>query len=317
MVVGKVKHLVPLIKGVGNNVEIMTGLQPTLQKVRNHLRLEYPSKFSEPNNNVLEFDTLEFKPTLKLNNEVSIKQLPKFKFKAQDYKFTQDEMKNAPYLFPDSKFPIVSKDTPICTDYTQVKGPNNDLYAIAILRGTTKKKALHTCKWFIFHYWDTSSYFANIIKSKPGVMIICHNFNLFNINKKITGDIPSQMQNTAYPFKYAVYRTRVKKLLRKNFMDLYWKDKQFAEKYCGFYKFSVSVYPETKEDVTNFIENLQICLDKISKFDANALKEESKKELLKIPWNEVDKILKRNHVKNFAFQHIIDKKRDKRTKKRL
>jgi hypothetical protein len=236
--VNTVKHFIPLVKGSVEKSISETQI-PKLENVLEKLKAQLGLKYSNDHktfgrcNKGQEIELPEYNQTPKINFQHLLKTVPKFHFRAEDYPISKSEMDSAPYVFPDSKHPIICQNTPICTNYKELKGPNNDLYALASIRGLTKKKGLHKCKWFLFHYWHSSSFFGNIIKSRPGIMAICHNFNLFNSPNQILGHLPAIMQNTSYPFKYSVNRTRLKKLLRKKFLELYLKDIEVSKSFDG------------------------------------------------------------------------------------
>jgi hypothetical protein len=132
--------------------------------------------------------------------------------------------------------------------------------------------------------------------------VMCHNNFVFNSASTITGEIPKQIQNTAYPFKSAVYRTRVKKLIRRHFMDLYLRDQEFANQFYGLYKFTVSLYPRTEEEVDDLVKNIVLCLGKVSQMSPRASKRDAEEDLKKLPWFDVNRILERNNVINFPIR---------------
>lgn len=231
-----------------------------------------------------------------------IKDLPEFKpiekftFDGKKYQVTSTEMKNAKSEFKESKYTLIKNNEPICRDYKLLKGPNSDLYTIAFLKGISKQKSIHKCKWFTFNYWHSNSYLGKVIKSRPGIMIICHNTHMFNKNATISGSIPSSIQNTSYPFKFSVNRSRIRKLVRKHFLTLYLKNESYAEKFDGLYRFSCYQFPESLSEVRDLVANIKICLEKVSKLDENHFKKSAMVDDSKVPWREVNRILLRNEI---------------------
>ena len=295
------KHVVPYIaasrrvQGPVNGVN----LHQILGRVKKQLNVD-----DDSNNGVSgENESQNTIPLLAYSDKVLKKQeipkytpIRKFSFNNEDFPISATKLKYAPSEFPESRYPIVKRDTPICTDFRQLKGPNSDLYTLAVLRGITRQKSLYKCKWFTFNYWHSSTYLGRILKSRPGIMLVCHNFNIFNSNVEIKGNIPSSIQNSSYPFKFSVYRTKMRKLLRKHFMELYLRDEQFAKTFDGFYRFSCVLYPLTDRELEDFIQHIALCLEKVSKIDLNSVKNAALKDDSKIPWHEVSKVLSRNNV---------------------
>lgn len=294
------KHVVPYIsasrrvQGPVNSVN----LHQILHRIKKQLNVDDDFDNGVLGENELENTTI---PLLVFSDKVLKKQeipkytpIRKFSFNNEDFPISATKLKYAPSEFPESRYPIVKKDTPICTDFRQLKGPNSDLYTLAVLRGITRQKSLYKCKWFTFNYWHSTTYLGRILKSRPGIMLVCHNFNIFNSNVEIKGNIPSSMQNSSYPFKFSVYRTKMRKLLRKHFMELYLRDEQFAKTFDGFYKFSCVLFPLTDGELEDFAQHIALCLEKVSKIDLKGVKDAALKDNNKLPWHEVSKILSRN-----------------------
>lgn len=237
-----------------------------------------------------------------VTSEGTFERIGTFKFESAKYMPSPQELKKAPASFPDSRHRIVDQNTPLCTNYKALKGPNNDLLMLVSQRGSGRKKSLHRCKWFSFNYWHTNSFQGSILKSKPGILVTCHNNFVFNCASNISGEIPMQIQNTAFPFKSAVYRTRVKKLMRKQFLDIYLRNEEFANTFYGLYKFTVLLYPRTDEEIEDVTKNIEICLRKVAQMDMNAAKREADQELQRLPWFEVNRILEKNNVQNFPLR---------------
>lgn len=299
-----VKHVVPYIVATRKaQRHVQADLQEALVKVRKQLDVacdsaEYTEDQSRCKSREIPLLTYpdELKKRLGKKFFTKYTPIPRFSFNIEDFPISATEMKYASSEFPESRYPIVKNNAPICTNFKEMKGPNSDLYTLAVLRGVTKQKSLHKCKWFTFNYWHSDTYLGKILKSRPGMMVICHNFNIFNNTTIIKGNIPSSMQNTSYPFKFSVYRTKLRKLLRKHFMELYLRDEAFANMFDGFYRFSCTLYPLTESDLEDFINHITICLEKVSKLDLVTMKKAASKEESKIPWHEVKKILSRNNV---------------------
>lgn len=295
------KYIVPVISNVGKDKnDSLIKLSDSIQTVKKQLGINFADENTDnnfkninaENFNALEVPLLSYK-TPTLINLPDFEPIKKFKFKSKSFSISNKELKQAKSEFPDSKFSIVKKDEPLCEDYTQLKGPNSDLYTIGLLNGFTKQKCVHKCTWFTFNYWHSNTYMGQIVKSRPGVMIICHNVNIFNVDSKINGNIPNSIQNSSYPFKSSVYRSKLRKLVRKIFIELYLKDKDFAETFDGLYRFSFTLYPETERDIDDLKENIKICLNKLSNYN---IKNISPNTNYRIPWGEVKKILTRNRV---------------------
>lgn len=303
---------VPVVKAVlrAQNVHqtVEKGLESAIDRVKN---LQGCNIRHFENSSSLQALIAGGKPAVRAEREVNINQtvaegtferIGRFQFDLIKYKPSPQELQNAPFQFADSKHSFITKDTPLCTDCKLLRGPNNDLLALAMQRGSGRGRNLHKCKWFTFHYWHTNSFLGNIIKSKPGIVVMCHNYFVFNSASTITGEIPKQIQNTAYPFKSAVYRTRVKKLIRRHFMDLYLRNQEFANQFYGLYKFTVSLYPRTEEEVNDLVKNIVLCLGKVSQMSPRASKKDAEEDLKKLPWFDVNRILERNNVINFPIR---------------
>lgn len=310
----KVKHVVPFL-GVARPGGTGSALHTALQRVKRQLNLD--DKETKPASEQ-QLDLIQFPQTAALVLP-DYKPIGRFTFNKKAYIISEDDLKKAPSDFPESKFFIFQniKNEKICTNYKELKGTNNDLYSIAMARGLTKQKPLHKCKWFVFNYWHSSTYVGKIIKSRPGILIVCHNHKIFNTETTLKGKIPSDIQNTSYPFKFAVYRSKLKKLMRKHFLNLYLKNMNFAKTFDGLYNFSCSMYPRTNEELTDFIQNLQICIDNVSQLDLNKIQKLASKDNAKIPWYEVRRVFSRNNM-NMADvfpESIKQKSKNKKIKR--
>lgn len=295
----KIKHVIPVIKGHVKPAQERPKLDECLNRLKSQLDISYSNRFVDSGRmgfgvSKLEVDVYDGAPERVMLP--SFEPIRSFKYDARDYPIPENRLKSAPFEFAESKFPIVDKNTPICTDAKLLKGVNNDLFVVAFAKGLTKKRSLHKCKWFFFNYWHSSTFCGSILKSRPGVMVTCHNTHIFNSTSEITGKIPSEIQNTSYPFKYAVYRTRVKKLTRKAFMDHYLKNRKVSERYDGLYKFSVSLYPTTESEIEDFKKNIELCIDKVSKIDLAALEKEGRTDFAKLPQYKINRVLSRNNI---------------------
>lgn len=309
------KHIVPLVGPCKASLIHGSLLQESIEKLKKQLNLQYentfPSKISQTQTGNTEIDLIvreDVSNKIELPKFVPIK---KFVFDAKKYKISETELENAPYEFPDSTVPLVSSNTKVCTDYKQLKGVNNDLYIIAILKGISKKKAIYRCDWFTLTYWHSTSYFGQITKSKPGVMVQCQSTTSFNSKKPVKGEIPTILLNRAHPFKFAVYRTRMKKLLRMKFMNIFNDNETLRQKYHGLFRFYTYIYPETEEDIKKFEADLEKALVRVSKLDITELDQEAEQINSKIPWYDVNKILTRNGVTDFGIKRTFKKKREK------
>lgn len=297
------KYVIPVVSNLGkirNDSSIK--LSDSIQKVKKQLNLNSPDENTDnrfKNINVEGFNTVEIPLlTYKTPNLIKLphfEPIKKFKLKSEDFLISDKELKQAKTSFPDSRFSIIKNDEPLFKEYTQLKGPNSDLYTIGLLNGLTKQKHLYKCKWFTFNYWHSNTYMGQIVKSRPGIMIICHNANIFNLDSKISGNIPSTIQNSSYPFKSSVYRSKLRKLVRKMFLELYLEDEGFAETFDGFYRFSFTLYPQTGEDQDDLRANIKASLNKLSNSN---IKNKSSNMNHRIPWGDVRKILTRNNVVN-------------------
>lgn len=307
------KYKVPFI-GIGKGKECASNrlLADSIENVKAKLKLHYKNDFPSNVNTFSHFETLISVKSPKNVELPPVTPIGRFQINDSDFEITPEELENAPYEFPDSTTSLITKDTPICTDYTKLKGVNNDLYAIGQLKGLGRKKPIYKCEWFTLTYWHTSSYFGHIMKSRPGVMVQCHNTNLFNSKTAIKGNVPTNLQNRSHPFKFAVYRTRMKKILRKLFLNIFLKDEKLKQDYTGFFRFSSYLYPENKSDLKSFEENMFKALKRVSKLDLQELERESEQINSKIPWYEVNRILSRNGVTDFG----IDRKLFKNQKKK-
>lgn len=300
MVAKYVKHVVPFLSARTVNLKNQQSqleLERSLSKVKNQLGLNFVNDYANKDPEIL--DDKEWNlplvqiPKASIEHEKIVLQ-EKFRFNIEDYPITKDELNRAPSDFPDSIYPIIkATEEPICTDYRKLKGPNNDLYSLGMLRGLIKQKPIHKCKWFSFNYFHSTTYAGKILKSRPAVMIICHNFSIFNTNLNVKGALPTSVQNRAYVFKYAINRTRMKKLYRKKFLDLYLEDKEYAKTFDGLYRFTCGLYPRTDDDIEDLIVNLKTCLRKVSNLDLDkAFKENDRK----LPIYEINKIFTKNCV---------------------
>lgn len=317
-----VKHVIPVIIGNSKNTrnvgkvdlaQSQSQLEKSLNKIKEQLGLKYHNEFQSQNVSVeqIHLDVTLYdseKRTMKAPNIVPI---PKFTFNSNDFPLTTEEVRSAPSEFPESRYPIVNiKKHPICKDYRELKGPNSDLYTLAILRGLGKQKSLYKCKWFSLNYWHSTTYLGKILKSRPGIMILCHNWNIFNSNSQITGNVPASIQNKSYPFKFSVYRAKLRKIIRKHFLDIYLQNPKLAANYDGFYRFSCTLYPRTDDDLQDLIKNIKIALNKLSELDLKN-QEITQKELSKMPWYDINRVLSRNNVPVLGPSSFIKNKKSR------
>lgn len=315
-----VKHVVPFIRiGSSQGCVARNHLKDSIETLKTQLNLKYKNNFPTLQKDSakvdFEADITVVPDTSKTVMFPEVTSIGKYKFDPSKYPIPEKELSNAPYEFPDSIIPLVSKETPLCTNYKQLKGVNNDLYVVGQLKGIGKKKPVYKCEWFSLTYWHSSSYFGQITKSKPGVMVQCHNINVFNSKTPITGEVPSIILNRSYPFKYAVYRTRMKKLLREKFLNMFLQIDKLNQNYTGLFRFYSYLYPESKDDVKGFEEHLSRALQRVSKLDLEELSVESEQINARIPWYDVNRILSRNGITNFGLKRQIKKQSYKNRKK--
>lgn len=302
------RHAIPVIRGTIKGRDKSKGLSQALEKVKGQLKLKYENHFSAPadysQKDSIDLSIMPFSKPFDETTLPPFKPIERFRFNGEDFKVTDKEISSAPSEFPESRFPIVTKSSPLCTDYKMLKGVNSDLFSIYMMKGSVKSKSLHKCKWFVFQYFHSTSFLGSIMKSRPGVLVTCHNSRVFNFDGQVRGKLPALIQNSSYPFKFAVYRTKLKKLLRKHFLELYLKDTDFAERYDGLYKFSANLYPKTEADVNDFVTNLKTCLRKVRKIDLDILEKQYELENSKMPWRDINKVLLRNGITDFPIKPV-------------
>ena len=308
-----IRHIVPQIRPIVKKVDDVNAWDAIgnfwKAMKKSNISYENPQNNQDDSIEIIQFEKA-VPPTIPPFTPIG-----RFEFDEKIYEATPEEVENAPFEFPESRSNIVGRNTPICRDFTQLKGANNDFFCMAISRGLTRKPAMFKSKWFVFHYYHSDSFLGNIVKSRPGVLVSCHNTNIFNTQLQIKGEIPKSIRKSAFPFKSSVYRTNLKKFLRKSFLDLYLKDESFAKKYNGLYEFSINLYPENEEEKKEFIEHLALCLKDVAKKTKPMSERDIQWELSRLPWYDVQRVLKRNNVQDFEFKDYKPHNRPKRPRK--
>lgn len=308
-----IKYTVPFV-GIGKTKDLAStvSLCESLENTKAKLHLKYENTLPIDPNLYSNTEAVIFVTPPKHFKLPSITPMERFQIDDSDFQISPEELRNAPYEFPDSTTALITKNTPLCTDYTELKGVNNDLYVIGQLKGLGKKRTTYKCEYFSLTYWHSSSYFGHIMKSRPGVMVQCHNTNLFNSKTPIKGMVPTILQNRTHPFKFAVYRTKMKKILRRKFLNAFMENESLKQNYAGFFRFLCYLYPESKLDLEDFEKHLVNALKRVSELDLKELEKESDHINSKIPWYDVNKILSRNNITDFGITRQLPKKQKRK-----
>lgn len=237
------------------------------------------------------------------------------RFELPKFEFDDEKLKNMPIAaFPDSIYPPGTRTIP--ENASMIRGVNEELYSLGYASGIINFKSHFNCKWFQVVYFHPLHYISKIAKSTPAILVSFANNNIFNQEKSINlNDVHNRFYNSAFPFKYATGRHKVKKLMKEEIFNIYNRDPKLFTEYGGVYKFTNKLYPKTQEDIDDFNNCIRSALDLIFNIPATKLLKEVKDADAKIPWNSVDKVFSKFNVESIKPNFPKEKKMKKTNKK--
>ncbi|OWB65321.1 hypothetical protein B5S30_g645 [[Candida] boidinii] len=293
-----------------------------LMKINSEPDNHDPFSFKFSNNNITKLQNLknlnipiisnDKKMDKNLKNLPDIIPIKPMKFDEADFEVSESTLRKYPFSIAVSNNPLINKETEPVKTFKRLKGVSYELYKIG---STSVSKPIFKSNLFSLTYYHPNHFMSKIRKSKPGIWISAqtnvpyNNETLIPKGKNSNSNSNSNININKSPFKLAVNRTKLRKLIKKlffkNYLELNAPD--------GFYNFKFRKFPKDEKDQELLKSEITKALNQVKSTDISVFSNAIKFADSRIDWKLVDSTCRKFQLSKIVphFSNNISNKKRK------